>query len=340
MKRKIFSILFVLTLVLTLCLVPATPAGAATTLIATGTAGTEATIVVPVAAGTTLGDINSIQWQEWLVKGYPPHVDIILDLGEDGTDALVVEYAYNYDTHYGEVPHAGTEAYGAQTGAWYWTFNDDGNGPSAVTDTTFAWLDSGAAGPYPTTTLFPIAYTSVDDKFVGGTLGDWKAGGIVNEITSATTVLRLEIEVDNWIKDTEAKVRNISLNPGSSISMTVDVPDIVAISVDPAMIDFGTLVPGQTSSLHDIGVQNIGTHEVKVDASVGSGDLFTKNLCLKNITDSGDWEKGSPWEPIITSMAMGESKTLRTRLEVPSDHTPSGPESATLIFEASATGPL
>jgi hypothetical protein len=331
-KIKVFGVMMTLVLVLVLCLAMAVPVSAAAThLVATGTAGTEARIIVGLPAGTTLSNITSISWQEYLVQGYPPHVDIILDLDNDGIgdDALVVEYAYNTATHYAEA-HTATEAYGAQTGAWYNTFNDDGNGPSSVTDTTFAWLNSGAPGPYPPDGI----------NMIGDTLANWKAGTVSGggSVDGSTKVLRLEIEIDNWIRDTDAYVDSIEVNgaPASGVNLEATVPDIVAISVTPTSIDFGTLLPGQTSAVHSITVSNVGTHQVDVDAAVTGATLFTSYLELKNVPDNTSWVTG-PWNDIITDMDMSNSEELRTRLPVPSGYVPTGTETGVLTFTAKAS---
>jgi hypothetical protein len=158
--------------------------------------GYEDTIVIPMPDGFTLGDLDTISWSEKLVYGYPPHVDVILDMGEGNTDALVFEYAYNYESHAAET----WPTYDALTGDWYQTFSDDGNGPSVITGTSNAWLSSGAPGPL---TGAPTFYYH--------TLEEWKSSAHEG-VSSATPVLRLEIEVDNWIAQTEAYVKDIEIN--------------------------------------------------------------------------------------------------------------------------------
>jgi len=120
---------------------------------------------------------------------------------------------------------------------------------------------------------------------------------------------------------------------GSTTNLTVVVPDIVAISVSPTVINFGTLLPGETSDVFDITVDNIGTRKVDVGATVYEAGLFYDNLQLY----SGSWHIWSYWSKIITNLAMGGSKGLSTRLPVPGDYTPAGPEAASLIFEATAS---
>ncbi|HEY31525.1 MAG TPA: DUF4382 domain-containing protein [Dehalococcoidia bacterium] len=180
--------------------------------------GDEARIVVFLPEEMTLADIESIAWWEYLVAGYPPHVDIIIDVDESESvseDALVFEYAYNYtDSHYnsGETP-----AYGAKTGGWYQTFSDDDGGPLAITVTdteALGWLSSQDPGP-------PGAMT-----FYAGTLTDWQAGDVDTSslgftVNGSTPVLRLEIEIDDWIAETEAFVDDIEIIIGG-VTYTID----------------------------------------------------------------------------------------------------------------------
>ena len=119
---------------------------------------------------------------------------------------------------------------------------------------------------------------------------------------------------------------------GSSVSLTATVPDIVAISVNPTSINFGTLLPGSTSQPFNINVTNIGTRTVDVDADVYEAGLFYDNLQLWT---TGGWSFRS-WLVIVDDLVMGDSKVLETRLPVPSTYTPSGSETATLIFTATA----
>jgi hypothetical protein len=168
-------------------------------LVTTGTEGDgdEARIVVELPEGTKLGDIESISWWEYNVAGYPPHVDIKVDTDDDGTveDALVLEYAYNTEAHAAEAPMP----YGALTGAWYQTFGDDGNGPAIIDDTANAWLSSGPPGPLG------------DASFIYGTLSDWKAGTVDPSVDGDTAVISVEIEVDNWVVNSEAYVDDIEI---------------------------------------------------------------------------------------------------------------------------------
>ena len=170
----------------------------------TGTIGTgdEAILQIAIFGGITLGDITTLSWWEYLVAGYPPHVDIVLDIDGDGNpdESLNFEYAYNSLSHYN------TEApmpYGALTGAWYQTFSDDGNGPSQIDDTTLAWPNSGPPGPPSSIQLLSLATWKGGVTLLSGSLG---------YVDANTVVLGFEIEIDNWVVNSEAYLDDVELN--------------------------------------------------------------------------------------------------------------------------------
>ncbi len=175
-----------------------------------GASGDEARIVLTPLQPMTLGQVKTIAWSEYLVSGYQPHVDILLDTTGDSVqdDALVIEYAYN--TTEGFVRPEGQPTYGSSLGVWYQTLSDDENGPAVVNDTAYAWLASGASGPAGG--AFGVG------NFWITTLGAWKSGltattldGDVS-IDANTLVTGIEIEVDNWIAQSEAYIDNITIN--------------------------------------------------------------------------------------------------------------------------------
>lgn len=329
MKKKIFSVLFALVLALSLCLVTAVPVAAAepaTLLSSTGLIGQSNadTIIVDVPAGTTLGQIDSIAWSEYLIQGYPPHVDIMLDLDEDGgyDEALVFEYANN--GHAGDSP----PNYGALTGAWYQTFSDDTEGPAVVDDDALGWLATGAPGGPPAT--IPIAYGNTAGQFVIGTLAQWQAGQVVTEIDADTIVVQLEIEVDNYITDCVALVDNIEVViAGGLVEMTVSSPgEIIGVSVNPTSVDFGSIVPGTASESQTVTVTNTGNVAENFGAEIFNesvADFYTINLTIDALAVSG-WSAG----PIA---ALGDTGLLPLVLMMPSG-TPADTYTATLVFWA------
>ena len=179
----------------------------------TGGPGTESRIIIDVPEDFTLGMLESISWDEYLVAGYAPHVDVFIDADDDDDydDTLVFEYAYNTEAHYAEAPMP----YGAMTGAWYQTFSDDVLGPAQVDDGANGWLASGAPGPLG------------GPGFIYYTLALWKAGVDVDgvpgiDINSDTEVIALEIEVDNWVVQSEAYVDDIEIVI-NGVTYTIDI---------------------------------------------------------------------------------------------------------------------
>jgi hypothetical protein len=186
----------------------------------TGTEGTgdEARIVVPLPEGTTLGDIESISWWVYTVAGYPPHVDIVMDVdGEgdlDNEDMLTAEMAYNnadgIELDEGLTP---------TTGGWLQTFElTSGDGYGAIGDDTMLWVTKLGAG---------------NDDAPWLTLADWKDGTVAPNdpgsdglaagvITGSAPVLRLEIEIDNWVLQTETYVDDIVIVIGG-VTYTIDL---------------------------------------------------------------------------------------------------------------------
>lgn len=314
---KKISILIAVVLVLSLSLLTAMPATAeepATLLSSTGDVGNSNadTIIVDVPAETTLGDIESIAWSEYLIQGYPPHVDIMLDLNDDGTadEALVFEYAFN-----GSINDI-SPTYGALTGEWFQTFGDSGSGATVIDDGATAWLATGLCGE----TI--------------GTLAEWKTGNVGGSVDSNAIVLRMEIEVDNYMVDCVALVNNIEtvIDTTHGVGVTVNIPTLVAISVDTLNIDFGTMYPGgDPSAVETVTVTNIGTVTVDVSASVSqeTGTVFLNNLTL-------DTEPWNTWAGLAT-LTPTNGAEVAVQLSIPAGYVPAGSESATLFFEVTAT---
>ena len=131
----------------------------------------------------------------------------------------------------------------------------------------------------------------------------------------------------------------VTLTPAAagSTQLTVEVPSIVAISVDPTSIDYGQLLPGQTSEQKNLSVKNIGTVEVDVDIKVTPAATVFDYLTLHNGSDwiLGSWVGGfREWTDFIQDLAMNATSTVPTRLPVPSTYTPADEENASLVFTA------
>ena len=272
-KKRIVSIIAVVILLLGIMVMPAS--AGPVILDSSGDIGnSNAAEIVVDTPGLTLGGILSIEWSAYVLTGYAPHADIRIDTSvpPDGVadDAVVFEYAYNGEAHYAE---PGGMPYGVPIGVWFQTFDDDGEGPSIITDASFGWLSSGQPGPYP-----PVG--GFTNGFIGGTLSEWKAGTIFSGIDADTPVVNIHIETDNWVVDTIAVVDNVLLNASSAVVSSVSVvpaPLLAKVSVNPASYDFGAMYPG-TSKIVTVAITNIGNVPVDVSATGEAGTVFEGNV--------------------------------------------------------------
>ena len=144
-----------------------------------------------------LSNLLTISWDVDVIGGYLPHADVYLDNGE----TLVFEYA-KVDTPCDNVPYPDGELN---------TFGDKG----IVDNDAKAWLSSGVPG-YCGLPEFDNNHKS---------LADWKS-----EYSSAN-IVKIEIEVDNWISASNSNVRNIEIN-GNEIEVEYEL--IVTSAVIPS----------------------------------------------------------------------------------------------------------
>lgn len=202
----------------------------------------EARIRVLMPQGTTLKDIEEISWMTYVVAGYPPHVDILLDMDGDGEfnskkdmvtgflkpgdvdDILVAEFAYNPLTHYGPLGWADYKPH-IDFGKWKNTFTGISDATIIVNNDTLFWLYSAA----PRSPYSPQP-PACDYPWINGTLRDWKEGksrthiwewnftGInctvhsENKVNGTIPVYGIEIEIDGWIAESKGYVDDVKIN--------------------------------------------------------------------------------------------------------------------------------
>lgn len=127
--------------------------------------------------GMPLSEFTSMSWDVNVIGGYVSHVDLVLDNGE----SLTFEYA---------------------------TFDSDCNVPSSYPEgeyvfnvdiETYAWES------------IPGPCGDVDFEAQHNTLDEWKATYL------DATILKIEIEADNWIEASNSEISNVKIN-GEDVS--------------------------------------------------------------------------------------------------------------------------
>ena len=185
----------------------------------------EARLRINLDSGTTLEDLESVSWMQFVDHGYISHVDVLLDTAGDGggvDDALVFEYAKvdpddcddSEDYPLGSVD----------------TFGDKG----IVDDGAFAWLNSGPPGPCGDS-VFDAGHKS---------LAEWKTA------FPNAKIIALEIEVDGWIEESEAFIDDVKINDvlvedfDGDTQVNVEILALTLVSISPINLDFGSKTPG------------------------------------------------------------------------------------------------
>lgn len=168
----------------------------------------EARIVIPLPGDTTLGKIESISWWTYLVDGYIPHVDLVLDYDGDTSrdDVLVAEAAHQND----DDATTWKDSYKGENVGWIETFK------GASGDYT-SWAMSGTCSDVTSvndeTAVWMVAANDPDfglDTLASFQTATGKTDGSIT-VNEETAVLALEIEIDNWIYQSEAYVDDIEV---------------------------------------------------------------------------------------------------------------------------------
>jgi hypothetical protein len=277
---------------------------------------------------TTLNDLDSVSLWYYCPSGdnaVAPLIDVWLDLdgnyntvfpptGDEEWLLGMIDDVTTFDA-WVEVPLSDIEWVRAMGGTVYGDGSAGLDAAKAEEDTTNSIY--GGAEVYDTLGECPVLAVGVE------------TGGPGTYISSR------DYDQDFYIDDLEIDGTTYDLGPTSSVGMTAEVPDIVAISANPTSIDFGTVYPGGVVTGPDINVENIGTVTANVDATLSpQTDTVFNYLKLGGSYSSG--YSGS-WPDKITNLAPDGIDTLSTELDVPSTYDPEGEEIATLIFTATGT---
>ena len=254
----------------------------------------EGRLSIRLAPGTKLSDIESLSWRVRTEAGYPPHVDLLLDMDGDGDcdskkdlvtgeviagnddDALVAEFAYQeyvgsgYEyvgpgdpySHYDK--DLQDTFYDPIYDAWVRTFQGDPSETESLRldNDTVCWLYSGLPGPYP--------------KGFFGTLEAFRLGTVevIGDTTPAsvdddTIVLEMQIEVDNWLGPADAYIDVIVLN--GEVILSEPLPEVTVVHPESK-----TYSPGDVPV--EIEAEDIfGIEKIWFNAKKGNGKWLFKN---------------------------------------------------------------
>ena len=131
-----------------------------------------------------------------------------------------------------------------------------------------------------------------------------------------------------YVDDLTINAITYDLAPPSTVGLTVVNPQITSISVIPTSIDFGTLLPGESSDVTTLTISNIGSVDVRVDTLImETGTFFADNLWLDTYLAIN-----YSFDPLN----VGGSATPDAQVVVPSTYSAVGEITGTLVFEATA----
>lgn len=351
MKRKIFSILVTLVLVLGLSLIPAAPVAAAG----------------EVTASLVQGGAGKAEWSnvEWHSGSHSAYLEAGATVDDVGGILLATEPIPIAE--FSGVKFWMNELTGSVHGGSYpdalWPYGDpyinikldlDGNlatddhdyleGVDSNPVAELAWPDYADTW----TEMEPVhGFYDMDDSMGSGydyatpnaqSLEVWKAWLAANH--PSAVVIQIQIIFGWWADESNGQtyVDDVTINgltynleADGSVGLTVDIPEITAISVTPTSINFGTLYPGDSSVVTTLTVENIGTVTIDVDARVEPTPTVFDNLLVGTL--------GVPTTGLIAGLVGGGSSVVDVQLVVPSDYNAKGVETATLIFEATTATP-
>lgn len=167
----------------------------------------------------TLSDLDSISWDANTIEGYVSHIDVLIDTNNDGIkdDALVFEYAK-------DLSNCEVTPYPL------------GEISISIDENTLAWLSSGDAGP---------GCVAVGNFYID-TLDNWIAG--YNGIDGTTNVIGFDLEIDNWIAESNSIINNIKINE-EPVEITIKPNGALEFNVETS---FGIANAGDYSIITEV----------------------------------------------------------------------------------------
>ena len=326
MKKKL-SILIALVMAISLCMMPAVamaadPGAPVIDGVASLTEWAGAT-TIPVAGG--MGTVNVIAFSDYLY---------VLFTVQDLTDARVGQPVGNDKLSMNINPTLGAPwgmpcdiIFQTGTDPAAWQLPTCGQTDGYETD----WQIDGVQQPLPanlvTKTIYSAGMRTSEWKIPLGAMAPpgstLKVGGACDiDVANSGNSYRYPVGLD-W-GDVSTYV-DIFVYGSSVVGVVADADQIIAISVSPASIDFGTVNPGESSGTEPIAVENIGTVKVGVTAMIDPTGKVFDHLQLDGGSVSGFG---------LANLVGGEIRSVGAQLVVPREYSAQGSETAVLIFIA------
>jgi hypothetical protein len=120
-----------------------------------------------------------------------------------------------------------------------------------------------------------------------------------------------------------------------AIDVTANITAVamVGIELDRDSINYGTLLPGESSTVETVGITNVGTVAVDVTLEVDGTDATSQNFYEQSLYIDDIIYDGA----IIASIQVAGSQNVDTQLKVPLSWNETGPQNATFTFWAEAS---
>lgn len=111
-----------------------------------------------------------------------------------------------------------------------------------------------------------------------------------------------------------------------AISLTADIKPEISIEITPYDLNFGSLVPGEISSTHQILIKNNGSTTLNVTAEVtdNAQDLYVRGVQINNAI----------WTDYQVQLIPNAIEEADLRLKVPGDYSDEGEKEGVLMFWA------
>jgi hypothetical protein len=116
------------------------------------------------------------------------------------------------------------------------------------------------------------------------------------------------------------------------VSATVVLPE-VGISLSRSAVDYGEIEPGGSSRVVDVDIDNVGTTDVSVTLEVQGTDDVAQEFYERSLyVDGAAYARSAP----IATVQRAQSESVGTQLKVPLDWAEEGRQDAVFVFWAEA----